>query len=490
MIPLSLPARPIRSLRRFMTVDPGPPRGPGDFRRIAVEVVWLARFFYLFVFFLMNTRLGIHGYLRRGDPTDPVWPTALLNDVLGAGWAEAAYALPVIPVATAVLGILAMVFPGCLIWRIGIFLYLFTTVALINSYGSISHGGHFLVYISFALLFLPAAAGRPDRMSRGAAMRCIRAFWFAQFIPLFCYSLSGFWKVLFSGPELLTSDGFVRILLNRVMSDTSSMPPLLPYVVQYEHLSQLLLLGVVYLEVCAVFAWFRPHLHRPFGVMLILFHLGVGWLLNIHFTSHLVVLGIFMVFSPFSPRRSSWFMVAQSLPLLGIPFRIGARRRQPGLRARRAWLVYDGECPICKRYALHLDVRNAIGELVLVDARDGGALVEEIENLPYDLNDGMVLKMDGRHYFGSEAFHMLALLSGRGRVFGAANRLLFGSRPAARMAYPLLVAGRRALLRLMGIPRIGARGDLDTVHPGSGTGGSVPDPGAEAARTSPPASGR
>ena len=492
MIPLSLPARPIRSLRRFMTVDPGPPRGPGDFRRIAVDVVWLARFFYLFVFFLMNTRLGIHGYLRRGDPTDPVWPTALLNDALGAGWAEAAYALPVIPVATAVLGILATVFPGCLIWRIGIFLYLFITVALINSYGSISHGGHFLVYISFALLFLPAAAGRPDRMSRGAAMRCIRAFWFAQFIPLFCYSLSGLWKVLFSGPELLTSDGFVRILLNRVMSDTSSMPLLLPYVVQYEHLSQFLLLGVVYLEVCAVFAWFRPHLHRPFGVMLILFHLGVGWLLNIHFTSHPVVLGIFMVFSPFSPRRSSWFMVAQSLPLLGIPFRIGARRRQPGLRARRAWLVYDGECPVCKRYALHLDVRNAVGELVLVDARDGGALVEEIENLPYDLNDGMVLKMDGRHYFGSEAFHMLALLSGRGRVFGAANRLLFGSRPAARMAYPLLVAGRQALLRLMGIPRIGVREDLDTVHPGSGTGtgGSMPDPGAEAARTSPPASGR
>ena len=367
-----------------MTVDPGPPRGPGDFRRIAVEVVWLVRFFYLFVFFLMNTHLGLHRYLSRGDPTDPVWPAALLNGLLGPGWAEAAYDLPVIPVASAVLGILAMVFPGCLIWRFGIFLYLFFTVALINSYGSISHGGHFLVYVSFALLFLPAAAGRPDRMPRSAAMNCIRTFWFAQFIPLFCYSLAGLWKVLFSGPELLTSDSFVRILLNRVMSDTSSMPLLLPYVVRYEHLSQFLLLGVVYLEVCAVFAWFRPHLHRPFGVMLILFHLGVGWLLNIFFIGNLAILGIFMVFSPFSPRRSSWFTVAQSLPLLGIPFRIGARRRKPGLRTRRAWLVYDGECPVCKRYARHLDVGDAIGDLVLVDARDGGALVEEIENLPCD----------------------------------------------------------------------------------------------------------
>lgn len=458
MIPLSLPKpRLIRRLRRFMTVDPGPPLGPGDFRRIAVEVVWLVRFFYLFVFFLMVTRYDLHRILKHGDPTAPLWPIALLNDVLGAGWAEAAYGLSFMPFASGVLGILAMVFPGSLIWRIGIFLYLFITVALINSHGSISHGGHFLVYVSFALLFLPAAAGRPDRMPRSAVMRCIAAFWFAQFIPLFCYSLAGLWKVLFSGPELLTSDGFVRILLHRVMSDTSSIPLLLPYVVRYEYLSQFLLLGVVYLEVCAVFVWFRPHLHRPFGVTLILFHLGVGWLLNIYFIAHLVILGIFMVFSPFAPRRSSWFMVAQSLPLLGIPFRIRATRRPPALHVRRAWLIYDGECPVCKRYALHLDVRDAVGELVLVSARDGGALVEEIENLSYDLNDGMVLKMDGRYYFGSEAFHMLALLSGRGRIFGAVNRLLFGSRTAARMAYPVLVAGRKALLRWMGIPRIGTR---------------------------------
>lgn len=337
MIPPPLPApRLIRSLRLFMTVDPGPPRSPGDFRRIAVEVVWLVRFFYLFVFFLMNSYLNLHAMLKNGDPTDPVWPMALLNHVLGTGWAEAAYGLSVIPVASGILGILAMVFPGCLIWRIGIFLYIFITVALINSHGSISHGGHFLVYVSFALLFLPAAAGRLDRMPRSAVMGCIMAFWFAQFIPLFCYSLSGLWKVLFSGPELLTSDGFVRILLNRAMSDTKSMPLLVPYLVRYEYLSQFLLLGVVYLEVFAVFAWFRPHLHRPFGVMLILFHLGVGWLLNISFMNHLVILGIFMVFSPFSPRRSSWFAVAQSLPLLGIPFRIRARRRQPGLRARQA----------------------------------------------------------------------------------------------------------------------------------------------------------
>ena len=327
-----------------MTVEPGPPRGPGDFRRIAVEVVWLVRFFYLFVFFRMNTSLRLSVRLGRGDPPEPVWPIALLNDALGAGWVAAAAGLPVVPVASAALGILAMVFPGMLILRFGIFLYLFVSVALDASFGPFTHHNHFLVYVSFALLFLPAAAGRPERMPRSAVVRCITAFWFAQFIPLFCYSLSGLWKVLFSGPELLASDGFVRIVLHKILSDRAASL-LVPYLVRHEHLFQFLLLGGVCTEVCAIFAWFRPHLHRPFGVLLILLHLGTGWLLNVILVNNLVVLGIFMVFSPFAPRRSSWFAVAQSLPLLGIPFRASSprssapHRRRPVLprsRGRRA----------------------------------------------------------------------------------------------------------------------------------------------------------
>ena len=332
---MTLPPAPrlVRALRLFMTVDPGPPRGPGDFRRIAVEVVWLVRFFYLFVFFLMNTSLRLPVRLRRGDPPEPVWPAALLNDALGAGWTEAAAGLPAVPVASAALGILAMVFPGMLIWRFGVFLYLFIVVALDASFGTITHLDHFLVYVAFALLFLPAAAGRPDRMTRSAAVRCITAFWFAQCIPLFCYSLAGLWKVLFSGPELLASDGFVRIVLHQSL-ESGAAPLLAPYVVRHEHLFQFLLLGGVYTEVCAIFAWFRPHLHRPFGVLLILLHLGTGWLLNVVFVNNLVVLGVFMVFSPFAPRRSSWFTVAQSLPLLGIPFRASAARSAAPRRRR------------------------------------------------------------------------------------------------------------------------------------------------------------
>ena len=126
-------------------------------------------------------------------------------------------------------------------------------------------------------------------------------------------------------------------------------------------------------------------------------------------------------------------------------------RSGPGKGAGKAWLVYDGECPLCRNYALRLDVEEAVGELALVNAREGGPLVEQVRNLPYDLDEGMVLKLDGRFYRGSEALHALAGLSGRRSVPGLLNRLAFGLPGAARAGYPLLKLARRLALWWKGV---------------------------------------
>ena len=124
--------------------------------------------------------------------------------------------------------------------------------------------------------------------------------------------------------------------------------------------------------------------------------------------------------------------------------------------ADKAWLVYDGECPACRNYARLLDARESVGELILVNARDGGEVVDEIRRLGYDLNEGMVLKMNGRRYFGADALNVLAALSARRGGFAAAvNRALFASPRAARIGYPLLKAGRRALLKILGKKPLG-----------------------------------
>ena len=124
--------------------------------------------------------------------------------------------------------------------------------------------------------------------------------------------------------------------------------------------------------------------------------------------------------------------------------------------ASEAWLVYDGECPACRNYARFLDARRAAGgDFVLVNARDGGVIVDEIRNLGYNLDDGMVLKMNGRHYFGADALSALASVSAPRGAFGIVHRALFASPRAARIGYPLLKAGRRALLKILGKKGIG-----------------------------------
>ncbi len=217
-----------------------------------------------------------------------------------------------------------------------------------------------------------------------------------------------------------------------------------------------MLIVTVYVQFFALLALFRPHLHRPFGLVLIWFHLGNFWLLNISFSYNILIVGMFVLLSPMAPARFSLSGLVQSLPVIGVPFRAWVRYRSAGddRRAERAWLVYDGECPLCSNYARYLRVKQAVGELVLVNAREGGPLVEEVRSLPHDLNDGMVLKMNGRYYVGDRALHMLALLSEKRGAFSIVNRMLFASPLAARLGYPLLKLGRRVLLKLKGIPRI------------------------------------
>ena len=134
-------------------------------------------------------------------------------------------------------------------------------------------------------------------------------------------------------------------------------------------------------------------------------------------------------------------------------------RQETGLEgaAREgAAIVYDGDCPFCARYARLVRLRRAVGPVTLHDARAGGPLVSRLSAAGYDLDEGMVLLYGGAVYHGADCMHMLALLSGGG---GAANRLfaaVFRHPGTARRLYPVLRAGRNAVLRLLGRDKIGA----------------------------------
>lgn len=117
-------------------------------------------------------------------------------------------------------------------------------------------------------------------------------------------------------------------------------------------------------------------------------------------------------------------------------------------------LVYDKQCPACDFYCNLARIRESAGRLVLVDARDGGPVMDEITAAGLDIDQGMVLKFGGTLYYGSDAIHMLALLGTRSGVFNRLAYWMFRSRRVAAVLYPVLRFFRNLLLKLLGRTRI------------------------------------
>ena len=85
-----------------------------------------------------------------------------------------------------------------------------------------------------------------------------------------------------------------------------------------------------------------------------------------------------------------------------------------------------------------------------MNAREDLGLARTLEADGHRLNEGMLVRVGERFYHGSNAIHVLALMSGRSDWFNRINYRVFRSRTLAALLYPGLVLGRRILLRLLG----------------------------------------
>jgi hypothetical protein len=118
------------------------------------------------------------------------------------------------------------------------------------------------------------------------------------------------------------------------------------------------------------------------------------------------------------------------------------------------FLVYDKQCPVCDLYCSLARIRADVGDLKLVDARDGGPLMSEITAAGLDIDEGMVLKVGARLYYGADAIHVLSLMSTRAGVFNRIAYCSFRSPAGARILYPILCAMRNLLLKLLARTKI------------------------------------
>jgi predicted DCC family thiol-disulfide oxidoreductase YuxK len=74
-------------------------------------------------------------------------------------------------------------------------------------------------------------------------------------------------------------------------------------------------------------------------------------------------------------------------------------------------IVYDGDCPFCRNFVLLMRLRETIGPVSLINARDGGAAVDRLLAERYDLNEGMAVIFGGRVYYGDDAVTFIASMA-------------------------------------------------------------------------------
>jgi len=119
-------------------------------------------------------------------------------------------------------------------------------------------------------------------------------------------------------------------------------------------------------------------------------------------------------------------------------------------------IIYDGDCPFCAAYVRMTRLRTAAGRVALVNARDGGPVVDEARVEGLDLDAGMVVEAGGRLYHGDAAMTLLAGLTTPSGAFNRVTAWAFRSPSRARLIYPPLVAGRNLTLRILGRRKLSA----------------------------------
>lgn len=112
-------------------------------------------------------------------------------------------------------------------------------------------------------------------------------------------------------------------------------------------------------------------------------------------------------------------------------------------------LVYDGECPACNAYCQVVRIKESVGDLRKVDARENSEVMNEINAQCLDIDQGMVLKMGEQLYYGADAIHMLALIGSRSGIFNRFNYWMFKSKTISKIIYPLLKLSRNLLLKIL-----------------------------------------
>jgi hypothetical protein len=279
------------------------------------------RAFYLIAFFAAFDFLRqAYEIIKLGREPETLWP------VFWVDWVG-------LDASGRIVGLFLMIACFAALWRHGsvwprvlVFIGLLQFAALDNSFGSVNHGTHYLIWISFFLIFMPRGAAPGPGASPTRHQSFVFRIFFAQcFIGLF-YSLSGLYKFVAGfhvRPGQVSSFDPTALLLmiQGRWYKTGETPMFAEIVANNTYIAWPAYLLVIYFELFFLLAVFRPQLHRLFGFALAVFHVGVWLTMSISFNYQPVLVALLFIWSPLAhfDRATVRQRLAQ-LPLIDIVY--------------------------------------------------------------------------------------------------------------------------------------------------------------------------
>ena len=101
-------------------------------------------------------------------------------------------------------------------------------------------------------------------------------------------------------------------------------------------------------------------------------------------------------------------------------------------------IFYVGECPFCTAYIKIVKLKSNFSKVLMVNAREGGEVVERIKKIPLDLDEGMVVKIGDNYFHGHECMNVLSLLASNSGILNRFFAWIFKSETLIKSTLPSL----------------------------------------------------
>jgi predicted DCC family thiol-disulfide oxidoreductase YuxK len=113
-------------------------------------------------------------------------------------------------------------------------------------------------------------------------------------------------------------------------------------------------------------------------------------------------------------------------------------------------IVYDDGCPVCSFYISISHIKKKFGKINFIKARDNQKILDYVNSINIDINEGMIVIFDDKLYYGSDAINILSILGKKTSFINFIIINIFRFRLVSKLLYPLLKIGRRVLLFILG----------------------------------------